>query len=376
MEPRNGKNIVICLDGTGDQFREENTNVVKLFRILARHPQEQVAYYNPGVGTLGDPSLVRSWWLKLKIKYSLARSAAFGRGLTQILQQAYAYLMDQYEEGDRVFIFGFSRGAYTARGLAGFIHACGLLDKGCQNLIPYAMKLYKAPRIDFKILAKFRSTYGRPCPIHFLGLWDSVSSFGWIFDPVFLPYTRNNKSVQAVRHALAIDEKRVFFSPLHWGDERQDGQDVKEVWFAGVHADIGGGYPEQESGLAKITLEWMIQEACQEKFGLKINTQKYQRYVLGSDNDNAYIGPDETVEAHESLKGLWWWVQYLPRRVWNYQSKRKQILFPPRIRPIAIGSSLHQSVLNRIKSANYQPVNLPRLKQAEFRQQFIIEGEK
>ena len=103
MAPRRGKNIVICLDGTGNQFKEENTNVVKLFRVLERNPKTQLAYYNPGVGTLADPAYVTPMAKRINKWLGLG----FGRGLTRNLKQAYSYLMDQYEEHDRVFIFGF-----------------------------------------------------------------------------------------------------------------------------------------------------------------------------------------------------------------------------------------------------------------------------
>jgi len=370
MGQKVGKNIVICLDGTGNQFKEENSNVVKLFRVLKRDPRMQVAYYDPGVGTLADSSYKTPIAKKLNKGFGLA----FGRGLTRNLEEAYSYLMEQYETNDRIFLFGFSRGAYTTRALAGFIRSCGLLEKGCQNLIPYAMKLYKTEKVDFETLQKFKTTYGRTCKIHFLGLWDSVSTFGWIYDPVFLPYTTNNKSVQAVRHALAIDERRAFFRQLHWGLKHRDRQNIKEVWFAGVHSDVGGGYPENESGLAKIALKWMIEEACGKKFGLKIDEERYNRYVLGEDEDKEYVEPDHSADAHKSLKGPWWGVQFLPQRVWLPLEKRKALRFPEQLRPIEVGATLHHSVLSRIKTGTYKPANLPSLDEDELRKRFNIEG--
>ena len=179
------KNIVICLDGTGNQFKEDNSNVVKLFRTVIRN-RDQVAYYDAGVGTLADPQFKSpvakriSKWLGLGL----------GVGLLKNVEQAYSYLMEHYETDDRIFIFGFSRGAYTARVLAGFIHACGLLESGNQNLIPYAIKLFRSRKRphwifgrgtpQFEVLMKFKSTFGRSVDIHFLGLWDSVSTFGWL----------------------------------------------------------------------------------------------------------------------------------------------------------------------------------------------------
>ena len=169
-EQRAGKNIVICLDGTGNQFREEKSNVVKLFRVLRRDPNMQIAYYDPGVGTLADSD----YKMPIVKKLNKMLGLAFGRGLTRNIEEAYSYL--HYEPDDAIFVFGFSRGAYTARALAGFIYSCGLLEKGCQNLIPYAMKLYKTKKVDFEILQKFKTTYGRSCNIDLLGLWDTVST--------------------------------------------------------------------------------------------------------------------------------------------------------------------------------------------------------
>lgn len=355
MEQKAGKNIVICLDGTGNQFKEENSNVVKFYRVLKRDPKIQVAYYDPGVGTLANPSYRTPIAKKLNKVFGLA----FGWGIMQNVEEAYSYLMDHYETDDRIFIFGFSRGAYTARALAGFIHSCGLLEKGCQNLIPYAMKLFKTEKeVNFKVLSKFKNTYGRTCNIQLLGLWDSVKTFGWIYNPVFLPYTTNNESVKAVRHALAIDERRAFFKPMPWGSDYRNKQDVEEVWFAGVHSDVGGGYQEKESGLAKIALKWMIDEACSEKFGLMIDQEKHNRYVLGLDKDKEYVEPDALAESHKSLKGVWWLVQYLPLLDWDPAKKRKTFRCPKQLRSIKERSTLHHSVVRRIEESEYKPPNL------------------
>ncbi|HED17756.1 MAG TPA: DUF2235 domain-containing protein [Gammaproteobacteria bacterium] len=119
----------------------------------------------------------------------------------------------------------------------------------------------------------FKRTFSRECPVHFLGLWDTVKSIGWIYDPVNLPYTMNNPSVGVVRHAISIDERRALFRSNLWG-AGTDEQDVLQVWFAGVHSDVGGGYPENESGLAKIAMQWMVEEA--QKFGLLVDLEKYK----------------------------------------------------------------------------------------------------
>jgi uncharacterized protein (DUF2235 family) len=371
------KNIVICLDGTGNQFKEDNSNVVKLFRTIVRD-KNQVAFYDAGVGTLADPQFRTpiakrvSKWLGLGL----------GIGLLKNVEEAYSYLMENYESGDKVFIFGFSRGAYTARVLAALIHACGLLEAGNQSLLPYALKLFKSKvrpfwifgrgSPPFQILSKFKSTFGRSVDIHFLGLWDSVSTFGWIYDPIFLPYTTNNKSVNAVRHALAIDERRSFFQPMQWGDRYADRQDIKQVWFAGVHSDVGGGYPEVESGLSKIALKWMIDEATHTNFGLVVDPRKYDRYVLGQ-SGRGYIGPSSIAEAHNSLKWIWWLVQYLPRSVWIVDKEREGIRFPRQRRKIESGVTIHKSVLERMLKMQYAPQNLNCASAAEAQAKYDIE---
>ena len=379
------RNIIVCLDGTGNQFKEHNSNVVKLLRVLERSSRDQPVYYDPGVGTLADPGL------KTPIAKGVNKGLglAFGRGLTRNIEEAYSYLMNTYQDGDKIFLFGFSRGAYTARALAGFIHHCGLLEKGCQNLIPYAMKLFKKTNkkkltdTDWQVAARFRKTYGRQItneegkttsrlPIHFLGLWDSVSTFGWIWDPVFLPHTTNNPSVLNVRHALAIDERRLFFRPLYWGQKYHEQQDIKEVWFAGVHSDVGGGYPEKESALAKIALQWMVEEAA--AFGIDINKQCFDRYVLGNDGD--YVGPSPDGPQHKSLKGLWWPAEIMPKKTWDGKTKKKKLKAPhPAKRrdiPRQPRPLLHHTVKTRMRNTSYSPKNLPSLE--KLSEVFDFEG--
>lgn len=372
-----GKNIIICLDGTGNQFKEDNSNVVKLFRSVVRN-DEQVAFYDAGVGTLADPQ----YRTPIGKRFSKWLGLGLGIGLLKNVEQAYSYLMENYEANDRIFLFGFSRGAYTARVLAAFIHAVGLLESGNQNLIPYALKLFKSkvrpywlfgrasPR--FEVMRKFKSTFGRDVDIHFLGLWDSVSTFGWIYNPVFLPYTTNNKSVMVVRHALAIDERRAFFQPMPWGEARVDKQDIKQVWFAGVHSDIGGGYPEAESGLSKIALKWMINEAYDKKIGLIVDDKKYHRYVLG-DSGGGYVKPCTVDKMHNSLKWAWWLVQFIPRSVWLVEKGKEGIRFPRQRRIIKRDAVIHSSVLERMIHTKYAPKNLSYASVDQVKENYRIE---
>ena len=347
---KSGKNIVICLDGTGCQFRENNTNVVKIYRILERNQDRQVNYYDPGVGTLGDADYKTT----LGKQVTRILGMAFGRGIIRNIEEAYSFLMEHYQDSDRIYIFGFSRGSYTARALAAFIHCCGLLEPGCQNLIPYAMQLFRSRPPKFPIMGKFKKTYSRDCPIHFLGLWDTVKTFGWVYNPIFLPYTTNNPSINIIRHAVAIDERRTFFQNMPWGNPTED-QDVKQVWFSGVHGDVGGGFLEKESGLAKISLKWMIEEALNS--GLNINQQEYKSTVLGEGSDR-YSAPDPLAELHNSLIGLWRLLQYVPRIMWDVDKEKTVLKFPDRMRKIPEQAVLHESVLERLKSGLYQPKNL------------------
>ena len=134
------RNIIVCCDGTNNEFGPENTNVVRLVEILER--DAQLVYYDPGVGTLPEPGI----WSKIGGMISQIGGLAFGAGLPWKVEEAYTYLMNYWERGDRVFLFGFSRGAYSARVLAGMLHAIGVLPRGSENMVPYAMRLFKAIR--------------------------------------------------------------------------------------------------------------------------------------------------------------------------------------------------------------------------------------
>lgn len=352
------KNIVICCDGTGNEFGAANSNVVKLYAALQRDPERQVAYYHPGIGTAGEmdrPSPVG----RIKKKIRLLLGNAFGLGLFSNLARAYAFLMDNYHPGDRIFIFGFSRGAYTAKALTALIYQFGILEKGNNILIEYAVALFTRPSTkNFKIAKAFQATFGQDVKIHFVGLWDAVSSVGWIYDPLHLPYTFQNPDIITGRHALAIDERRCFFRPNIWG-EAKPGQDIKQVWFPGVHSDIGGGYAEFESGLAKISLEWMMEEA--ETAGLLFNQEERAKILGGSPE---FIAPSFRGQLHRSLSAIWWIAEYLPKRFWDARvTPPKNRYYWPRgrYRTIPENSILHESVELRKAAADlkYTPTNLP-----------------
>jgi hypothetical protein len=359
------KKIVVCCDGTGNQYGERNSNVVKLYQVLIREAGKQVAYYHPGVGTMGAKNALTG----IGKTWTWFRGLAFGYGVSENIADAYQFLMRCYEKGDEVYIFGFSRGAYTARALCGMLQMFGLLSPGNEGMIPYALRLFKSTKKDkFKVAAGFRSTFCTDCKPRFLGVWDSVSSVGWIVDPIGLkpwrlPYTADLGDVPVVRHAVAIDERRTFYRQNLVHERADNGRGVKQVWFAGVHSDVGGCYPELQSGLSKIPFQWIVREAMDH--GLLVDTHKLAR-VLGS--DPRYARPNVHAVLHNSMK--WWWpLEFWPKRVSIRVSPagEKPVRFKPRLRAnffrrrfIPPGALIHQSVVSRqALIPKYCPKNLP-----------------
>jgi uncharacterized protein (DUF2235 family) len=320
------KNIVICCDGTGNEFGGDcNSNVVKLYSTLIID-ENQSGYYHPGVGTMGAPN-ARNWVEK---KWSRLKGLAFGAGLLPNVADAYRYLMDMYAPGDRVYLFGFSRGSYTARALAGVLHMYGLLCPGNEGLIQYIIQMFakktrKAAGMKetLDVAQLFKATFSRDCPIYFEGLWDTVSSVGWITDPVVIPFSARNPSMHIGRHAVSIHERRCYYQQNLWGDPFE-GQDIRQVWFSGVHSDVGGSYPEAECGLSKVTLEWMLQEAT--AAGLKVNYEKAAIVLGKATRPEAwtpdYVLPDPNAQIHRSLRGAWWILELLPHKYVDILSGR------------------------------------------------------
>jgi uncharacterized protein (DUF2235 family) len=211
-----GKNIVVCLDGTGNQLRAKgNTNVVLLYEMLdLSEPSKQIAYYDPGVGTFSSPGA----WTPLARRVSKLAGLAVGVGLRANLGEAYTYLMQHYEAGDKLFVFGFSRGAYCARALAGLLNTAGLLRPGSENLVSYAISVYARNKDlsddDWRQIHMFAGAFSRKVgnrtavPIEFMGVWDSVKAAGILRWNLRWPFTRQLPNVRTVRHAVSIDEKR------------------------------------------------------------------------------------------------------------------------------------------------------------------------
>jgi len=253
-----GKRIVICLDGTWNKPSDNirSTNVVKIMRAIrhvAEDGTEQTAFYDKGVGT-GGP-------------FDRLRGGAFGRGLGDNVQDGYQFLANNYEPDDEIYIFGFSRGAFTARSLAGFIGTCGLLDRTTMGDMGKAWALYRTPRADrdAKECARIRDLARCPVAIRCIGVWDTVGALGipierlkWINRKRYQFHdTTLGQNVACAFHAISIDEKRGPFAPTLWqSTEPNEGQVVEQVWFPGVHSNVGGGYPD--TGLSDLALDWMI----------------------------------------------------------------------------------------------------------------------
>jgi uncharacterized protein (DUF2235 family) len=240
------KNIVICCDGTQRIQRSQ------LYSSLVIDGNSQIGYYHPGVGTMGAPTAT-NWVSKT---WSMLMGLA-GAGLLTNVGDEYRYLMDNYQEGDQVYLFGFSRDAYTVRALAGVLHMFGLLCPGNNGLIPYILRMYAKRTRDaagmtntFDVAAQFKKIFCRHCPPHLVGVWDTVNSVGYVWDPVRLPCTAQNPDMKNGRHAVSIDERRCYFHNNLWGAQLP-GQTLKPVWFAGVHSDVGGSYPERKAAYLK-----------------------------------------------------------------------------------------------------------------------------
>ncbi|KAL9577011.1 MAG: hypothetical protein Q9212_006652 [Teloschistes hypoglaucus] len=285
--------LILCFDGTGNQFKADpsDTNIVKLYQKFDRRAPNQFHYYQPGIGTYsaGEQSVNTGLWGKIKRWFSQTVDAGLGTSFDQHVIAGYRFAMRYHEEGDKIFMFGFSRGAFTARFLARMISTVGLLSKGNEELVPFAYRTYQEYEMGDKrpedaqkyqkYMEKFKATFCRDsATVHFLGLFDTVSSVGYFETGLskrkVLPEIFNTAT--HVRHAVAIDERRCKFkAALLSQDNKHEstklkGEDIQEVFFPGNHGDVGGGWPPKDSPgkteaedplqLSDLALEWMIAE--------------------------------------------------------------------------------------------------------------------
>ncbi|KAH7881716.1 hypothetical protein F5I97DRAFT_1818595 [Phlebopus sp. FC_14] len=320
----NPRNLVVCIDGTSNRFGAKNTNIVELYSHIVKS-DEQLTYYSSGLGAIpkvAEPPLGR--------RFSNEIDMAVGRNLQKVIMTAYRWLSDYYRDGDKIYLFGFSRGAYQVRALAGMIARVGLILPGNNEQIPFAFDVYskinddnsgtleQGPLGSFRtkrftkqnnhveLAETFKRTFSRKdVRVHFLGAWDTVSSVGFGRGDMLPSTISSCDHICFFRHALALDERRVKFLPEYvYGGRAHPFHDnhVKEVWFAGSHSDY------LQSG--DIPLLWMRSQAM--AAGLQLEAADVRWKI--SDLEKP-ITP--------SLKPGWWFLELLPiKRLLYYNSNR------------------------------------------------------
>jgi uncharacterized protein (DUF2235 family) len=360
------KNIVICCDGTSNDVTSDSTNVLRLFRSLQRN-ERQIAFYDSGVGTLADPTMItaRGRWVSKKV------DMAIGQSVRENVCEAYQFLSRHFQPGDKIFLFGFSRGAYTIRALAGMIHFLGLVRPELEGLARLAWAIYANDDASLPVSRRFEGgnrfkksfALGNEVRIHFVGAWDTVSSFGFIWNLRTAPYTANNPSIDHVRHAVSIDEHRACFQANLFRPKSADQhKSFQQLWFPGAHADVGGGYPEAESGLGKTALQWMYDEAAQHD--CLFDQEQIDTFLGKSAESPKMSKPDVLATAHNSTQGFWHLLEWFPRKQWDHDSDpgRLRWFFPNlyRRRKIPEDAEFHESVREKQEQdSGYRPKNLP-----------------
>ncbi|KZT23581.1 hypothetical protein NEOLEDRAFT_1069304 [Neolentinus lepideus HHB14362 ss-1] len=349
----NGRNLVVAIDGTSNQFGLKYSNVVDIYRridkeiVLQGSESKQLTYYNSGVGTYANPS--HKWTLHMaKTAVESTVDMAIALNFERTILAAYRWLSEKYVRGDRIFLFGipshhlwyphasnnritgFSRGAYQVRVLAGMIKRVGLLKGGNEEQIPFAYELYESGYVSTvpNMCSEFRKAFSAEAPIHFLGVWDSVSSVG-LTRGKGLPLARSWGHICYVRHALALDERRVKFVPEeyyvqhrhghgvpsdvgpsaeHYVSEMEHTEDdvwksntevsdrLKEVWFVGCHADV---CPDKHL-IDEFPAMWMANEARFAGLQFKAAHPHWDFHLVKS------------LKFNESLRSFWRVLEVIP----------------------------------------------------------------
>jgi uncharacterized protein (DUF2235 family) len=393
------KSIILFSDGTGNSSAKLfKTNVWRMYEAVDLGPsaegkRDQISYYDDGVGTSSFKPLT-------------VLGGAFGWGLQRNVLDIYRYACRNYREGDDIYAFGFSRGAFTARLVVALIASQGLVRSSSEaELDRKSREAYRAFRAAFiprklrrptilsrrisSAVGRWRSrlndfpTYDpsenyRP-KIRFVGVWDTVAAYGgpiteitraidnWIY-PLSMPDYQLDERVLCARHALALDDERDAFQPLVWDEvheatlvaqEKVDENRLQQVWFTGMHADVGGGYPDES--LSYVSLLWMMEEA--ENAGLRTLKVVKDRFVALASS----FGP-----IHDSRSGIAAYYRYQPRRISAWldpvESKTLSLRDPVitdsdgKSRGLLCGVHVHESVINRIATGTdrYAPITLPK----------------
>lgn len=288
------KKLIVSFDGTwntpdddADLSGQVETNARRLYESVLITPT-QLKWYDQGVGT--------KW-------YDHVRGGTFGLGLDKNIKQGYEFLIENHEEGNEVYVFGFSRGAYTARSLVGLIRNCGLLKKAHRKRLDAAYEIYRTrdEGADSETATFFRGEFAKEIRIKFLGVWDTVGalgipleSFRWFNKRRYEFHdTELSGIVENAYHAVAVDEHREAYVVTLWNPKAKPQQVMEQRWFLGAHSDVGGGYADRR--LSDITLRWM-QEKVQ-AVGLELDpphlpqvtdnyqvplTDSYQRFLKGA----------------------------------------------------------------------------------------------
>jgi uncharacterized protein (DUF2235 family) len=279
------KKVIICADGTwntphGPASMPDDTNVRKLYLMLV-DDATQLKYYDSGVGTDGTP-------------FEHFFGGTMGDGLFEKVQDGYGFVSYVWDPGDDIYIFGFSRGAYTARSIAGMLAAFGVPTRNLDNQT--VKRMFEAYRIgdhDTRLKAKaaLSAEYGlADVKVRMVGVWDTVGSLGVPghlfsdFDQAKYGFldTTLNPCIQNAYHAISLDERRASFLPTLWtnpdGSSRNNDDQVQQVWFPGVHCDVGGSYAQCE--LSNITLRWMVDNA--KRCGLVFDDTEVQKCLSAS----------------------------------------------------------------------------------------------
>lgn len=257
--------LILLFDGTWND-PEDQTNVYRITRLIHDYDNgvQQRFYYDPGVGTS---------------KFQRFIGGAFGYGLSKNLLEGYDWLSKRYKEGDEIWIFGFSRGAYTARSLVGLIRKCGLVHVVTPGLLDRAENIYRDQDLhpDSEVCKEFKESCSRQPRIHFIGVWDTVGALGVPGTNLFKSKydwhdTELSSIVDHAYQAVALDEHRAAYNVSLWtskdGKKKAGNLDVEQRWFIGAHANVGGGYGADDT-LADISLKWMLDKA--ENAGLKVD---------------------------------------------------------------------------------------------------------